>query len=49
MQNAGSSRHVPAQIELWTNQAKYENKGYVLPKHLDKKVVAVHLDKAGSS
>jgi adenosylhomocysteinase len=27
-----------AQIELWTNYSKYENKVYVLPKHLDEKV-----------
>ena len=33
-----------AQIELFTNQGKYENKVYVLPKHLDEKVAALHLD-----
>ena len=33
-----------AQIELWTNSEKYENKVYMLPKHLDEKVAALHLD-----
>lgn len=36
-----------AQIELWTNSAKYENKVYMLPKHLDEKVARLHLDKIG--
>ena len=36
-----------AQIELWTNQGKYENKVYVLPKHLDEKVARLHLGKLG--
>ena len=36
-----------AQIELWAGQTKYENKVYVLPKHLDEKVAALHLDKLG--
>jgi adenosylhomocysteinase len=36
-----------AQIELWTNQGKYENKVYTLPKHLDEKVARLHLDKIG--
>ena len=36
-----------AQIELWTNHAKYENKVYVLPKHLDEKVARLHLSKIG--
>ncbi|MFN3918683.1 MAG: adenosylhomocysteinase [Methylohalobius sp.] len=38
---------VLAQIELWTNPGKYENKVYVLPKHLDEKVARLHLDKLG--
>jgi hypothetical protein len=38
---------VLAQIELFTNHGKYENKVYVLPKHLDDKVAALHLDKLG--
>lgn len=36
-----------AQIELWTNHASYENKVYVLPKHLDEKVARLHLAKIG--
>jgi adenosylhomocysteinase len=36
-----------AQIELWTNSAAYENKVYVLPKHLDEKVARLHLSKIG--
>ena len=36
-----------AQIELWTNTSKYENKVYVLPKHLDEKVARLHLAKIG--
>ncbi len=36
-----------AQIELWTNHHKYENKVYVLPKHLDEKVARLHLAKIG--
>jgi adenosylhomocysteinase len=36
-----------AQIELWTNTAAYENKVYVLPKHLDEKVARLHLAKIG--
>ena len=33
-----------AQIELWQNTDAYENKVYMLPKHLDEKVAALHLD-----
>ena len=36
-----------AQIELWMNNEKYENKVYVLPKHLDEKVARLHLSKIG--
>src|ERR1700712_4037560 len=36
-----------AQIELWTNTNKYENKVYVLPKYLDEKVARLHLAKIG--
>ncbi len=36
-----------AQIELWNNPDKYENKVYVLPKHLDEKVAFLHLAKLG--
>jgi adenosylhomocysteinase len=41
------SNQVLAQIELWANQGKYQKKVYVLPKHLDEKVAALHLDKIG--
>ncbi|MDE3015665.1 MAG: adenosylhomocysteinase [Pseudomonadota bacterium] len=41
------SNQVLAQIELWKNHAKYQNKVYVLPKHLDEKVAALHLEKLG--
>ena len=36
-----------AQIELWNNSDNYENKVYVLPKHLDEKVASLHLAKLG--
>ncbi|MBT8324884.1 MAG: adenosylhomocysteinase [Winogradskyella sp.] len=36
-----------AQIELWTNTDAYENKVYMLPKHLDEKVAKLHLEKIG--
>jgi adenosylhomocysteinase len=36
-----------AQIELWTNPGKYQNKVYTLPKHLDEKVARLHLAKIG--
>jgi len=36
-----------AQLELWQNHEKYENKVYVLPKHLDEKVARLHLEKIG--
>jgi adenosylhomocysteinase len=36
-----------AQLELWQNSAKYENKVYMLPKHLDEKVAKLHLAKIG--
>jgi adenosylhomocysteinase len=41
------SNQVLAQIELWTNKENYENKVYVLPKHLDEKVATLHLAKLG--
>jgi adenosylhomocysteinase len=37
-----------AQIELWKNHKNYENKVYMLPKHLDEKVAALHLSKLGA-
>ena len=36
-----------AQIELWTNSESYDNEVYMLPKHLDEKVAALHLAKIG--
>ena len=41
------TNQVMAQIDLWTNGSKYENKVYVLPKLLDEKVARFHLDKLG--
>lgn len=41
------TNQVLAQIELWNNSANYENKVYVLPKHLDEKVARLHLEKLG--
>jgi adenosylhomocysteinase len=46
--SASFTNQVLAQIELWTNHGKYENKVYVLPKHLDEKVAALHLEKLGA-
>src|SRR6201987_3611163 len=45
--SASFTNQVLAQIELFTNHCKYENKVYVLPKHLDEKVAALHLEKLG--
>ncbi len=42
------SNQVLAQIELWTRGEQYENKVYVLPKHLDEKVAKLHLDRIGA-
>jgi len=47
MSNSFSNQTL-AQIELWTNSSNYENKVYVLPKHLDEKVAALHLDHIGA-
>jgi adenosylhomocysteinase len=41
------TNQVLAQIELWTKNDQYKNDVYVLPKHLDEKVAALHLDKLG--
>ena len=41
------SNQVLAQLELWKNTDQYENKVYMLPKHLDEKVAALHLNKIG--
>jgi len=42
------SNQTLAQLELWTNSDKYEKKVYVLPKQLDEKVAAFHLDHVGA-
>ncbi|MEA3540519.1 MAG: adenosylhomocysteinase [Pseudomonadota bacterium] len=41
------TNQVLAQIELWTKADDYQNEVYVLPKHLDEKVAALHLEKLG--
>ena len=41
------TNQVLAQLELWLNSDKYENKVYMLPKHLDEKVAKLHLHKLG--
>jgi len=46
MSNSFSNQTL-AQIELWQNHTNYENKVYVLPKHLDEKVARLHLAKIG--
>ena len=46
--SASFTNQVLAQIELWTNHADYEPKVYVLPKHLDEKVAALHLERLGA-
>lgn len=47
MSNSFSNQTL-AQIELWQNADNYENKVYVLPKHLDEKVARLHLAKVGA-
>jgi adenosylhomocysteinase len=46
--SASFSNQVLAQIELWDNHSKYENKVYVLPKKLDEMVAMFHLEKVGA-
>ncbi|MCR5873824.1 adenosylhomocysteinase [Phenylobacterium sp. J426] len=46
--SASFTNQTLAQIELWTNGAKYETKVYTLPKHLDEKVAFLHLEKLGA-
>ena len=46
MSNSFSNQTL-AQIELWTNSAAYKNEVYMLPKHLDEEVAALHLAKLG--
>ncbi|WP_417718647.1 adenosylhomocysteinase [Salipiger sp.] len=45
--SASFTNQVLAQIELWKNGGQYENKVYILPKHLDEKVARLHLDRIG--
>ncbi|ESR25996.1 adenosylhomocysteinase [Lutibaculum baratangense] len=45
--SASFTNQTLAQIELWQNNGQYENKVYVLPKRLDEKVAALHLEKLG--
>ena len=46
--SASFTNQVLAQIELWTRGDQYENQVYILPKHLDEKVAALHLEKLGA-
>ena len=46
--SASFTNQVIAQIELWNNHKNYDNKVYVLPKHLDEKVATLHLKKVGA-
>jgi len=46
--SASFTNQVLAQIELWKNHKNYENKVYVLPKHLDEKVAELHLARVGA-
>ena len=46
--SASFTNQVIAQIELWNSNGKYQNKVYVLPKHLDEKVAMLHLAKVGA-
>ncbi|NNU79266.1 adenosylhomocysteinase [Halovulum dunhuangense] len=46
--SASFTNQVLAQIELWAKGEQYENKVYVLPKHLDEKVARLHLEKIGA-
>jgi len=45
--SASFTNQVMAQLELWENSANYKNEVYVLPKHLDEKVAALHLARLG--
>lgn len=46
--SASFTNQVLAQIELWTRGDEYDNKVYILPKHLDEKVAALHLERVGA-
>jgi adenosylhomocysteinase len=45
--SASFTNQTLAQIELYSQNGKYEKKVYTLPKHLDEKVAKLHLDKIG--
>ncbi len=45
--SASFTNQTLAQMELWTKQGQYDRKVYTLPKHLDEKVAALHLEKIG--
>jgi adenosylhomocysteinase len=47
--SASFTNQTLAQMELWNNADQYENKVYVLPKHLDEKVARLHLEKLGAT
>jgi len=47
--SASFTNQVMAQMELWANSSNYENKVYILPKHLDEKVARLHLSKIGAN
>ena len=46
--SASFTNQTLAQLELWTNRARYQNQVYTLPKHLDEKVAMLHLAKLGA-
>ena len=46
--SASFTNQVLAQIELWVRGDDYDNKVYILPKHLDEKVAALHLERVGA-
>ena len=47
--SASFTNQVLAQMELWMRSADYDNKVYTLPRHLDEKVAALHLEKVGAT
>ena len=47
--SASFTNQVLAQMELWMRSADYDNTVYTLPRHLDEKVAALHLEKVGAS
>lgn len=46
--SASFTNQTLAQIELWKNHKNYQNKVYILPKHLDEKVAMLHLERVGA-